>query len=331
MANKPDVTFVCCVESGALEIQTIRMVESFRRWGGRFADAPICAVTPRLGSPLRQETHQAFAKLNVEYLCFRADNPYAWKGFLNRHYSMAAVEKQSKSEFIGWLDSDLIIVDEPDKLILEAGEDFVACPSDRNMGVAEPTDDFYQYWEKVCRIVGIKIEDLPWVVTERDQQRIRFYINGGVFVYRRSTGLAQAQLDTILRVFNSRIAPRASKRVFFTQHVIGMGVVQMGLSWRALPHSHNYGISSKTYDKWYDPEKMRAAKIIHYHDGMWSWFWPRLLKCLEDTHPEVAAWLEPKGPLDYQKPPVQWRLTNKLLEQMRSRQEKTYLQSCQRV
>lgn len=46
------ITFVCCVESGLLENQTVRMIESLRRWGGRLRESPIFAVTPRIGSPL---------------------------------------------------------------------------------------------------------------------------------------------------------------------------------------------------------------------------------------------------------------------------------------
>jgi hypothetical protein len=67
----PQITFfVCCVESGALEGQTVRMVESLRRWGGQFANAPLVAVSPRLSSPLSRETHRAFERLQVEYFSF---------------------------------------------------------------------------------------------------------------------------------------------------------------------------------------------------------------------------------------------------------------------
>lgn len=43
----PQITFVCCVELGSLEAQTVRMIESLRRWGGQFANATVFAVTLR--------------------------------------------------------------------------------------------------------------------------------------------------------------------------------------------------------------------------------------------------------------------------------------------
>jgi len=68
MANTPDITFVCCVESGSLESQTIRMVESLRRYGGKFSTAPVIAVTPWFGPPLSKSTLQVFDNLKVTYL-----------------------------------------------------------------------------------------------------------------------------------------------------------------------------------------------------------------------------------------------------------------------
>lgn len=330
MTSKTDITFVSCVESGPLETQTIRMMESLRRWGGRFVDAPLLAVTPRFGSPLSYETHKAFERLNVKHIRFQADNPYSWKGFLNKHFALAAAEEYSDSEFIGWLDSDLLIVDEPNCLILEKGEDFAACASDKNIGTVGPEDEYYSYWQEACRIVGIDIEDLPWIVTEREKERIRLYFNSGVFVYRRSTQFAQVHLEDTIRVFDSRITSRALKKMYFTQHILGMTMIKMGLSWRALPHSHNYGMGSKTYDRWYKKEELQEAKIVHYHDAMWPWFWQTFIDCLRETHPEAADWLKGQGTLKNEAP-LQWRLMNKVLKKIRSRREIAYTQSCQRV
>ena len=40
-----DITFICCVESGFLESQTVLMIESLRRYGGAYKDLPIIAMT----------------------------------------------------------------------------------------------------------------------------------------------------------------------------------------------------------------------------------------------------------------------------------------------
>ncbi|HIK54990.1 MAG TPA: hypothetical protein IGS37_07495 [Synechococcales cyanobacterium M55_K2018_004] len=302
------------------------MIESLRRWGGQFANAPIVAVTPRLGPSLRTTTKQALQRLNVEYLHFIADNPYSWKSFLNRHYALLAVEQQVNTELIGWIDSDLLFLNHPHELALKPHEDVAACPHDKNMGTSGPDDPHDPYWQAACHAVGLQIDQLPWVTTEVEQARIRLYWNGGVYIYRRSTQFAQHNLQTTLKLLNARIASRAAG-TFFTQHTLGMTTVQQGLCWKALPHSHNYGLGSKTLAQRYTPEKLKQAAILHYHDLMWMPHWETLLHILRDTHPEVADWLAPQGPLSDQLP-FHWQVINKAFKVTRAWQGKRYQQSC---
>ena len=137
MTVSSQITFVCCVESGWLEAQTLRMIESLRRWGGQFANAPVFAVTPRFGPPLADKTLQTFNKLNVKYLRCHEKREYSWYPFLNKPCALIAAEKHSTSEHIAWLDSDLLIVVEPNQMSLNEGEDFLACASDKNFGQAQ--------------------------------------------------------------------------------------------------------------------------------------------------------------------------------------------------
>ncbi len=327
MTLNSQITFVCCVESGSLEAQTVRMVESLRRWGGQLANAPIIAVTPRLGPPLSHKTRKLFEKFNVEYLHFPSKNQYSWFKYLNKPYALIAAEEYSSNEFIGWLDSDLLFVGEPDQLILKDGEDFVACASDKNIGTMGPDDPFEPYWKEVCQIVGVDMENLPWVTTQMEGKHIRLYWNSGVFVYRRKTGLAKHHLQASIQLLEARIAHQ-NAGIFFTDQVaLGLAMMKMGLSWRALPFSHNYTMSPLIHDQWYNQQQLKEARIIHYHDCMWSPFWPEFIKCLDATHTEVASWLNSQGPMKNEAP-VQWRLTSKLLGQVRLRKELDYKKMC---
>ncbi len=327
MRPNPEITFVCCVESGALEAQTVRMVESLRRWGGRFANAPLVAVTPLFGPPLSDKTRKTFERLNVEYLHFQAKSPYPWFKYLNKPNALVAVEERSTSEYIGWLDSDLLFVGEPDQLILNDGEDFVACASDKNIGTTGPGDPFESYWKEICQVVGIDICDLPWVTTQMDEKRIRLYWNSGVFVYRRRTNFAKHHLDISLQMLDAHIA-NYNAGIFFTDQVaLGLAMVKMGLSWRALPYSHNYTMSPLIHDQWYNQQQLKQAKIVHYHDSMWPSAWPEFINCLSLTHPEVAFWLQSIGPMQNEAP-VQWRITKKLLGHFRAKEELAYKKLC---
>lgn len=330
-ANTP-TTFVCCVESGGLETQTVRMIESLRRWGGQFSQAPFYAVTPRFSPPLSHTTLAAFERLSVEYLRFHSNSRYAWKGFLNKPYALAAVEERATTEAIGWLDSDLLILEEPDQLALQPGEDILACASEcKGIGTTGPDDPLDSYWGEICKIVGIELDALPWITVEPEGQRIRLYWNSGVFVYRKSTGFATPLLEATLRVFDARLVAQGTndylRRRNLTQHILGMAALKHGMAWRSLPLSHHYNLSSATYDSWQQMELLQSARILHYHDAMWPSYWEDLMKCLTATHPSVAEWLAPMGPLKNLASP-HWRVVGKLLQHVRTRQELQYLNSC---
>ncbi len=330
--NTDSITFVCCVEAGSLETYTVRMIESLRRWGGRFKDAPLIAVTPRFGPPLTRKTLEVFKRCNVKYIRCQPKIPYIWFKFINKPLALLAAESYATTDAISWLDSDLLILDEPEALLLQNGEDFLGCASDKEMGTSGVGDTYESLWQANCRTIGLDVEALPWIVTEQEKERIRLYWNGGIFVYRRSTGFAQAYLDTCLQLMDARITTKVDfdHIGINEQSAIGLTMVKLGLSWRALPYSHDYIMSSLTHANWYDPAALKAAKITHYHDSMWSWFWDEFTGCLQQTHPQVAEWLMPYGPM--QNPaPFMSRLLIKFLKSWRRRKELAYLKTCTRV
>jgi hypothetical protein len=327
MAENSQISFVCCVESGWLEAQTVRMIESLRRWGGKFKDAPVFAVTPRFGAPLAKKTHQFFDKFQVEYIYCDEKNKYSWNKFLNKLSALIAVEKVAKTECISWLDSDLLIVGEPDQLTLNEGENFTACGSDKNVATTGTEDPCEPYWQEVCKYMGIDIEDLPWNQTEPEGVRVRLYWNSGVFVYRRSTNFADDYLKTFIQLCDSRIATQQAGFFFNDQVALALTIFKMGISWRALPYSHNFAMGSKMPKHWYTQDKLKAAKIIHYHDCMWPWFWDTFVETLSKTHPPVAQWLTSIGPMKNEAP-VSSRAIKRIVDFTRSSKESAYTKAC---
>ncbi|MFS8119081.1 MAG: hypothetical protein ACMG55_11400 [Microcoleus sp.] len=328
-----DITFVCCVESGSLESQTIRMVESLRRYGGKFATAPVIAVTPRFGPPLSRKTRQLFDRYEIEYLVLRSDmrsNSYSWNKFMNKPYAILSVDERAKSEAIGWLDSDLLFVSEPDKLNLGSDESFLACTSDPIGGTTGLNDPLESYWLSICRVLNLDIESLPWVFSEMEKARIRYYFNSGMFVYRRETSFAKQYLENCTKILDAHISSKVCGYFFTDQVSLGLTAFQLGLHLRSLPYSHNSCMGSSTHNTWYSEDTLRKACIVHYHDSMWPAFWPTFIECLHNTHPEVEKWLSSLGPMSNQAP-FQWRLMGAVLKKIRARTENTYNQNCLHV
>src|SRR5439155_12327192 len=91
----PSVQFVLAVESGAMETMTLRLVQSVRRWGGKYAWSGVLAVRPRLGAPLRRSTLREFDRLGVAYRQVRPDHGFTWYTWMNKPTALIAAEQST--------------------------------------------------------------------------------------------------------------------------------------------------------------------------------------------------------------------------------------------
>ncbi|MSR51898.1 MAG: hypothetical protein EXS09_01240 [Gemmataceae bacterium] len=111
---------------------------------------------------------------------------------------------------------------------------------------------------------------------------------------------------------------------------MSLAAAKLGLRFRQLVNSHNYEMGNAIHSQWYREEKLRATKIVHHHDCMWPAFWPTFVDCLKQTHPDVASWLEPLGPLRNHAAFIHRALT-KFLRMRRSSREKRFKAACRFV
>jgi hypothetical protein len=295
--GKPiSMTVVTCIESGILEPLTLRMVDSLRRFGGRFANLEVVAVTPRTTPPLANETLKGMANLGIRHLRVHPNNPYAWHHFMNKTEAIVAVEKEVSTEAIAWVDSDIIFMREPVHLELPPGIDFLASAPDTGMvgstGMNDPNDLF---WQRCAALIGKNVDELPWLDTG-DGQRIRFYWNAGLDVYRRATHFGAEFMSDFRRFLDRRIARTHYQVHAMDQVVLGLTVIRLGLAWKALPVSSNFPVCSFLPDN-YDPSRVTDVSILHFHDSMNQELWPRLLHTIAPAHPRIHAWLAPQGPV----------------------------------
>jgi hypothetical protein len=330
VASDPGISFVCCVESGWLEYQTVRLVESLRRFGGRFADAPLFAVTPRFGPPLSRATQNVFRACGVKHIRATASQQYAWFNYFNKPLALVSAEEHIRTESVGFLDSDLLIVKEPEQLELAPGEDLLAFPMPlKEMGTTGPGDPYEEFWRASCKVAGIELEALPWVTTAQTQERVRLYFNSGIFVYRRASGFSKEYLRLCRALLDSAVGTDAPNYGlgFKEQVSVAFAAMTLDLKWRALPYSHNYPMFSGTHEHWYSLELLKDARVVHYHDAMWPPFWGTFLRCMQDAQPEAASWLYSLGPMKNDSP-LHWRLISRYLRMARRRKAERYRASC---
>lgn len=294
--KQPSMTIVVCIESGMLEPLTLRMVESLRRFGGRFANLEVIAVTPRSTPVLTRETHRRMEELGIKHLRVFPDNPYVWHHYMNKAEAIAAVESRVTTEAIAWIDSDILFLREPNGLELPPGVDFIASAPDAGVigsgGVTDPNDPF---WERSAALIGRVADDLPWLQTG-DGHRIRFYWNAGLYVYRRNTRFGREFLADFKTFLDRQVARTHSQVHFMDQVVLGLTVIRLGLAWQALPDSSNFPLCSYLPGN-YDGAKITGVSVLHFHDSMEPRLWNKLLETLVPGHPQIREWLEHLGPV----------------------------------
>ena len=294
--QRPSMTVVACVESGELEPKTIRMVESLRRFGGRFADLDVIAVTPRVGPRLAPETRRRFGELGVRHIHVRPQTRYVWHHYMNKAQAVMAAEAVTDADSILWMDSDIIFLREPNDLDLPEGVGFLASAPDTGLIGSHGSDDPHDaFWSRCASLIGRGVDDLPWLTTG-DGHRIRFYWNAGLFVYRRSTRFGHAFASLFERAMVEGVARNHAQVHGLDQVILGLTVLQLGLDWRAVPDTNNFPVISFLPHN-FDPHKVEPVDVLHYHDSMSPALLPKLLETLRPAHPDVAAWLAPEGPV----------------------------------
>lgn len=325
--SQPSTTFLFALESGYFEAQTLLAVECLRRFGGRFANSPVLAITPRLGPSLTHTTLQRFDELGVTYIRRNMDHPYSWYGFMNKPLAVMLAEDYASTEQIVFLDSDTLVIAEPELLWLEPDVDFAVCSTSKNIGTSGPKDKNESYWLALSKYLSIDIDQLPWVVTEIEKERIRFRLHSGVFAFRRNSGLGKAYLRACEQVFDSRVT--YSDRLPFPGDGVGLGfaVISQNLRWRLLPISYNYSLTPTSSA--YGREGRYSAKILHYHDSLTtpnSCAW--VLNEIESQRPDLYNWLKERVPLNAKMGGLHRTLFRRILKEWRTVKQKRFNATC---
>jgi hypothetical protein len=182
----------------------IRLVQSLRRFGGRFAESPVVAVTPRFGPPLGSATCRFFERSGVKHITSKGNSRYNWYHFLNKPLALVAAEPHVTTSTVVWLDADTMVLGEPFAWVLPPDTDFAACAPDIDiLGSSGADDPCEPCWREVSSILGVDLDRLPFMTTQVDKRVIRLYWQGGVFVYRASTGLAREYLRDCIKLLDA--------------------------------------------------------------------------------------------------------------------------------
>jgi len=235
-----------------LEVYSAVCYYTFRKFGGELSDVPIYAVAPRPDISISDPARRFYESLNVIVVDAELNVDYADYPLANKPICAAYVAAICDTEFLAWMDSDTLVINEPKSLILDDSVDVCAAPeSVKGVGSFGKEDILADpYWMQLYDICGTMGE--PYTLTGLTGERIRAYYNTGVIASRRSSGIFEkwrdnmsATLDRCLWPYNPKLGDH--HRHMVEQTTFGATAHSHEFKIAELPYTHNYWVQNQGY------------------------------------------------------------------------------------
>ncbi len=162
------------------------MIESLRSFGGKYKDAPVWIYTTNGLMASEVEVLKKIDSLNAEIRTSQSPQDATWFFLAKKVFAAAQAEAdaEGKTAILARLDTDTIIIQEPDEYILPEGKSLGYRPVfHRNINPLywEPLD---VYWARAYQTMGIQESTVFPMVTPADGDTIRPYFQAGCIVVR---------------------------------------------------------------------------------------------------------------------------------------------------
>lgn len=257
-----NTTFVICVESGMLEYKALCLILSLRKYGGRWCDCHIVSYSPRKGRQVSLWLKKIYRKYNVTVVDDVLNKSWDDYPLANKPISMCDAESRCTTEYIIFLDSDILVWDEPKCLEIPQNKDLAGViDADKSVASSGVDDDFDEMWLRLYANAGVENE--VFRITTLSQEVVRGWWCSGVIVARRTKGymhewfkIFESAFET--DIFSSRatyLREQMTFSVLATKHIN---------SFEDLSPICNYHVQNQ--DKYIDVHMLEAddACIWHY-------------------------------------------------------------------
>jgi len=238
------VTFVACVEPGPhrLEYKAAALFLTMRRNMGALSTAAVRAYAPRPGRGVARWLRELMDHLGVEYVDAPLNAAHADYPLANKPLALAHAEETARTEFVVFLDSDILVWREPSEFLFDDGVDVALVPdTTKTTASSGPGDPFEEYWMKLYDLAGATAR--PFVTTTLTNERTRGTWNSGVVPLRRSAGIAVQWRDVMLQLLGDDFAPREA--VYLRENNVLSAVATAHYDrFRELPVAYNFPVQN---------------------------------------------------------------------------------------
>jgi hypothetical protein len=272
--------FATPIAPGAAEREAVLLSRCIRTFGGALAENPIWALAPCDASELSGATRDALQALGIELLPFAIDAAALDFPFAVKAYAAAAAEQaaRGRADLLAWLDSDTLVLQEPQALLLGSEKALACCPI-HHLRIGPrydiPLDPFWRLVYGVCAVP----EDRVFLMhTAVGGEHIRPHINAGLLAVRPERRVLTAWRDTFDRVyrhpaFEQFYEQNVRYRIFIHQAILSGTALSIlaPQEFLVLPGSYNYPLHLNAE---FPPERAAAnlkALVTCRYDG-WGFF-----------------------------------------------------------
>lgn len=195
-------TLITMVVPGKATQKALMMANSLRTFGGSLQDSPIWFLVPSGMEHFSEPTQQEIASLDIQIHPFRVTPELIQFPFAAKVMAAAQGENIARTltESLVWLDTDNIILRQPNELCLPAGKSLAYRPVHHKL-IGLPWDGpLDAFWELLFRSCHVPAERLFPMLTHTGE-RIKPYFNAGTFVTNPTNGLLKLWRDIFLDLY----------------------------------------------------------------------------------------------------------------------------------
>ena len=259
------------------EANVLLLAESIRAFAGVLSRATFWCYVPSYGEEVLPSTRGRLRELDVELRPFEIDRDVL-RFFFTAGVTAAALaesEARDQAEFLAWVDSNTIVLQEPGGFLLQDDKSLGFRPVHHTLVGSRCDEPLDPFWRLVYDCCGVPEDHVFPMTAHVDGVRIRPYLNAGLLIVRPEKGLLQAWYDRFFQVYQSpefqEFYEQDGRYTIFAHQAILTGVLLSALApdeMQELPPTYNYPLH--LYDE--DVTDYRPARLDEMvtcrHEGL---------------------------------------------------------------
>lgn len=235
-----------------------------KKCGENIKNSPIYVVSGRSGPKLSQETLDFLIEHDAQYVIAHAYNPKPWFNFSNKIAAVSWAQENLTTEYIAWLDSDILIAGDFTKNLPDIF-DFAGRCETNAPAVHFNEHKYYKYWKKISEMVDYNFDNMPWI--SLNDKKVKPYLNSGFFIWRKETEFAKKYRTTFIKVIDSRYSTVDGHAWFADQVILSPIIYSCNLNFHHLSFEDHH-MTFFDFDGMEKSPPMNNSNLIHYSKSM---------------------------------------------------------------